>query len=176
MTWVIQALRKQQLKMRVNELTSKQLQISQEIMDLQRYASNIEDGILTVNEVGNTPSNYFGTQMEFMDASSQIAYQSATTKTDAYLQQMQMTGNNTGNQYQYAIGNTVQPAVLFNEIYKQEVKEYSKQIMKQIDAEEKELEQEKLTIETQLKAAEAEYESISQSLDKSIQQSAIQLA
>ena len=176
MTWVIQALRKQELKTRINELTSKQLKISQEIMDLQRVASNIEDGLLTTNEIANTPSSHFGTQMDFFEYSSQMAYESATTKTDAYLQQLQATGGNTGNQYQYAMGDTVQPAIVFNEIYKQELKEIAKQKIDDINAEEKELEQEKLTIESQLKAAESEYQSLEGSLDNAIQQSAIKLS
>ena len=176
MTWVSQALRKQCLKTSINELTSKQLKISQEISELQRVASNLEDGILTANEIANTPSNYYGTQMDFVEFASQAAYESATTKADAYIQQLQTTGTTTGNQYQYAAGNTIQPAVIFNEIYKQELKELAKQKIEQIDAEEQELEQEKLTIESQLKAAEAEYQSISSSLDNSIQDSAIKLS
>ncbi len=176
MTWVIQALRKQELKTRINQLTSKQLKISREISDLQRYASNIQDGVLTTNEIANTPSRFFGTQMDFFERSSGAAYESATVKTDAYLQQLQMTGLNTGNQYQQTIGYTVQPAIIFNEIYKQDLKEVAQQELDKIDAEEKELEEEKLVIETQLKAAEAEYQSIDQSVDQSIQSSAIKLS
>ena len=176
MTWVSQAARKQELKMRINEGTSKQLKISQEISDLHRLASNIEDGFITQNELANTPSSYYGTQMDYIENSSRLAYESATVKADAYIQQLQATGMNTGNQYQCAAGGTVQPALIFSEIYKQELKQIARMKLDEIDAEEKELEQEKMRIETEVKAAEAEYESIGQSLDNSIKSSAIQLS
>lgn len=183
MTWVMLSLRKMQLTQRVSNFEAKLLDISQRIMDLQNYASNIADGVITYNEAANCPSSMFGTQMNFMSASAPIAYQSAQVKTNAYLQQMQALQNTTGNQYGYAQGtidatyaNSDQAYLLFNQIYKQELEEYSKEVSKQLNQEEKELQQEKLRIESQLKAAEAELQSVSESETKNIQSGAIKLA
>lgn len=177
MSWVVIALRKQELRNRINDLTTMQIAISQEIMDLQKYGSNIADGVITAQEGASVPSRYFGTQMDFINNSSSVAYMSATDKTDAYLTQMQELAANTGKQYNYTVEDmTVQPALLFNEIYKNELEEYARMVTAQINEKEKALEGQKLTLETQLKAAQAEYESISQSLDNNIKDSAIKLA
>ena len=66
--------------------------------------------------------------------------------------------------------------MLFNEIYKEELKEYSNQISAQLNEEEKALQTEKDRIETQLKAAEAELETLSQTIDSNIKNDAIKLA
>ncbi len=185
MTWVLLALRKQELRNRINQLTQKQIDISQEVMDLENYASNIADGIITFNEMAGTSSRYYGTQIGFMNTSSQVAYNSAMVKSNAYLEQLQQNGMDTGGQYQNILDpsgsgqygdGTVQPALLFNQIYKQELEEYARMAKEQINQQEKELEQEKLQIEVKVKAAEAEYESISSQLDNSISKSAIRLA
>ncbi len=185
MTWVLLALRKQELRNRINQLTQKQLDISQEVMDLENYASNIADGVVTFNEMAGTPSRYHGTQLGFIGASSQVAYNSAAIKANAYLDQLQQNGTDTGGQYQNILDpsgsgqygdGTVQPALLFNQIYKEELEEYARQAKEQINQQEKELEQEKLQIEVKIKTAEAEYENISNQLDNSISKSAIRLA
>lgn len=181
MTWVMLSLRKATLKNRISSLETKQLQISQRIMDLQSYASSIADGSVSYSEMSNSPSSIFGTQMQYMATASPIAYQSAQVKANAYMQQMGMLQQNTQGQYQLAIDPTgaqadVQPHLIFNEIYKQELKEYSKQVGEKINAEEKELETERLRIESQLKAANAEFEAVAKQEDSNIKRDTIQLA
>lgn len=183
MSWVMLSLRKMALRQKISDFEMKSVQISQRIMDLHSYGSNIADGVITYSELATCPSSLFGTQMNFMADSSQVAYQSAQIKTDAALGQMQALQNGTGGQYNYA-GASINPAyanpdqayLLFNEIYKQELEEYSKEITAQLDQEEKELQTEKDRIETQLKAAEAELESLNQSIDQNIKNDAIKLA
>lgn len=183
MSWVMLSLRKVALKNRISDLEMKSIQISQRIQDLQSYANNIADGVITYSEAATCPSSLFGTQMDFMVNSSSVAYQSAQIKTDAYLQQMQATQDLTGGQYNYAststnamYANPDQAYLLFNEIYKQELEEYSKEISAQLNEEEKQLQTEQARIEAQLKAAEAEYESVSQQVDTNIKNDAIKLA
>ncbi len=183
MSWVMLSLRKMALRQRISAIEMKSVQISQRIMDLQSYANNIADGVVTYSELANCPSSLFGTQMNFMADSSQVAYQSAQIKTDAAIQQMQMLQDGTGGQYNYtstsinpAYANPEQAYLLFNEIYKEELKEYSNQISVQLNEEEKALQTEKDRIETQLKAAEAELETLSQTIDSNIKNDAIKLA
>ena len=183
MSWVMLSLRKMALKQRISDFEMKSVQISQRIMDLQSYANNVADGVITYSEAATCPSSLFGTQMNFMADSSQVAYQSAQIKTHAYLQQMQTLQGTTGGQYNLAstsvnpqYANTDQAYLLFNEIYKQELQEYTKEISAQINEEEKQLQAEKDRVETQLKAAEAELESLSQAIDSNIKNDAIKLA
>lgn len=183
MSWVMLSLRKAMLRDRISTLEMKLIQISQRVMDMQSYASNIADGVVTYSEAATCPSSLFGTQMDFMQNSSSVAYQSAQIKTNAYLQQMQTMQNATGGQYNYAststnsiYANADQAYLLFNEIYKQELKEYATEISAQLNQEEKELQAEKDRIETQIKAAEAELESVSQQVDTNIKNDAIKLA
>lgn len=183
MSWVMLSLRKIALKNRMSDLEMKSIQISQRIQDLQSYANNIADGVITFSEAATCPSSLFGTQMDFMTNSSAVAYQSANVKTNAYLQQMQMTQNATGGQYNYAqnsinaqYASADQQYLLFNEIYKQELEEYSKEVSAQLNEEEKQLQTEQARIEAQLKAAEAEYEQVSQRMDSNIKNDAIKLA
>ena len=96
---------------------------------------------------------------------------------------MQMLQGQTGGQYNYAqnsidatYANSEQAYLLFNEIYKQELEEYAKEVSAQLNEEEKALQTEQARLEAQLKAAEAEYESVSQRMDKNIQADAIKFA
>jgi len=177
------SLRKMALKQRISDFEMKSVQIQQRIDDLANYGNNIADGVITYSELATCPSSLFGTQMGFMADSSQVAYQSAQIKTDAALQQMQALQNGTGGQYNYtstginpAYANPDQAYLVFNEIYKQELEEYSKEISAQLNEEEKQLQSEKDRIETQLKAAEAELENLQNSIDQNIKNDAIKLA
>ncbi len=183
MSWVMLSLRKMALRQRISDFEMKSVQISQRIMDLQSYGNNIADGVITYSELATCPSSLFGTQMGFMADSSQVAYQSAQIKTDAALAQMQALQDGTGGQYNYtstninpAYANPEQAYLLFNEIYKEELEEYSKEITAQLNQEEKELQTEKDRVETQLKAAEAELENLQNSIDQNIKNDAIKLA
>ncbi len=184
MSWVFLALRKSQLKQRLNVYQNRLLQISQRIMDMQQMAANIADGKITYQEMGQTPSSVFGSQMNYMTQSAPIAYQSASIKTDAFLQNMDAINQGTGGQYLYGMDgmNTsylqngqISPFLVFNDIYEQELKAFADQYAQEVNREEAALEQEKITLETQIKAIEAEYKSVDETLGQNIDNDAIQL-
>jgi len=56
------------------------------------------------------------------------------------------------------------------------LEEYAKEVSAQLNEEEKALQTEQARLEAQLKAAEAEYESVSQRMDKNIKADAIKFA
>lgn len=186
MTWVFLSLRKMQLKQRLNVYQNRLIQISQKLMDMQQLAANVADGKVTYQEATSTASSVFGTQMNFLGQSSNIAYQSAQIKTNAYLQQMQSINQGTGGQYQYALDPTstqsymqngqIQPYLIFNNIYQEELKSFANQYAQQLNVQEQDLEQEKLTIETQIKAIQAEYEAVEQQEGQNIKNDAIKLS
>ena len=186
MTWAFLSLRKMQLKQRLGAYQNRLIQISQKIMDMQELAASVADGKITYQEATSGPSSMFGTQLNFLGQSSNIAYQSAQIKTNAYLQQMQAINQATGGQYQYALdpnsmtsymqNGQIQPFLVFNDIYQEELKAYADQYAQMLNREEQDLEQEKLTLETQIKAIEAEYEAVSEQEDQNIQNDAIKLS
>ena len=155
-------------------------------MDMQELAAAVADGKITYQEATSGPSSMFGTQMNFLGQSSNIAYQSAQIKTNAYLQQMQTINQSTGGQYQYSLDPTsmtsyiqngqIQPYLIFNNIYQEELKAYADQYAQILNREEQDLEQEKLTLETQIKAIQAEYESVSEQEGQNIQADTIKLS
>lgn len=179
MTWVMLSMRKMQLKQEISDLQLQDVQISRQIQDLASYTNNIADGILTFGEAASCPSSMFGTQLDFMANSASVAYQSATAKTNAYLQQLQQTNAATGNQYQYGMGTidatSYDVATIFNEIYKEELEQYSEQMQSYINEYEKELQTEQTRIETQLEAKEAELQSYDERISQNIQSDAIKL-
>ena len=186
MTWAFLSLRKMQLKQRLSAYQNRLIQISQKIMDMQELAAAVADGKITYQEATSGPSSMFGTQLNFLGQSSNIAYQSAQIKTNAYLQQMQAINQATGGQYQYALdpnsmtsymqNGQIQPFLVFNDIYQEELKAYADQYAQMLNREEQDLEQEKLTLETQIKAIEAEYQAVSEQEDQNIQNDAIKLS
>lgn len=177
MTWIMMSMRKMQLKKELSDLTANEVKISQKIQDLAKYANNIADGTITFNEAASCPSGMFGTQLDFMANSSQAAYQSAQVKTNAYMQQLAQTNSMTGNQYGYAMGtadNTAyDQATIFNEIYKEELKEYAQQMQDTVNEYEEQLEAEKEQIETQIQAKEAELQAYDKTISQNIQEGAI---
>lgn len=180
MTWVMLSMRKMQLKQEVSDLQFEDVKISQQVEDLAQYASNIADGTITFSEMASCPSSLFGTQLDFMSNAAQAAYQSATTKTNAYIQQLSQTNSITGNQYGYAMGTldgtSYDATTIFNEIYKEELQQYSEQLQEYVNEYEKELEAERERVETQLQTKEAELQSYEQAISQNIQDSAIKLA
>ena len=186
MSWVFLSLRKMQLKQKLSVYQNRLIQISQKLMDMQELAAAVADGKITYQEATSGPSSMFGTQLNFLGQSSNIAYQSAQIKTNAYLQQMQAINQATGGQYQYALdpnsmtsymqNGQIQPFLVFNDIYQEELKAYADQYAQMLNREEQDLEQEKLTLETQIKAIEAEYQAVSEQEDQNIQNDAIKLS
>lgn len=177
MSWIAMSMRKMQLKKEISDLQLDLTKISQSIQSASKYANNISDGTITFAEMSDCPSDFFGTQVDFMNNSSQAAYQSATIKTNAYLQQLAQTNATTGNQYGYAMGTTDATAydqtTIFNEIYKEELKKYGEQVQNSLNQYEEELEHEKEQVETQLQAKESELQAYEERVKQNIQQDAI---
>ena len=177
MTWVMLSMRKMQLQQQVSDLQFEDVQISRQIQDLASYSSNIADGTITFSEMASCPSSLFGTQLGFMSNAAAAAYQSATVKANAYMQQLAQTNGQIGNQYGYAMGTTdgtyYDATTIFNEIYKEELEQYAEQMQKYVNNYEKELQAEQTRVETQLTAKEAELQAYEQRISQNIQSDAI---
>ncbi|MCD8024663.1 MAG: DUF4349 domain-containing protein [Candidatus Gastranaerophilales bacterium] len=179
MTWIMLSMRKMQLKSEISDLQYEDVQISNQIQDLSEYANNIADGTITYSEMASCPSSLFGTQLDFMTNCASAAYESATSKTNAYIQQLAQTNSETGNQYGYAMGTTdstsYDTTTIFNEIYKEEMEQYAEEMQEVINDYEEELEQRRTQVETQLEAKEAELQTYDDRISQNIQDQAISL-
>src|SRR5574344_1929046 len=108
MGWVTLSLRQSALQSRVFDLEYQLMIKQQELTDLQEYAASIADGTISTDEMMNCPSSLFGTTMSYMVNSSGVAYDSATTKTNTYLNTYGQIDQQTGGQYIMAANGTAQ--------------------------------------------------------------------
>lgn len=179
MGWVTCSLRKQALNIRRENMNYRLIELSQKLQDLQTFGNNIADGMVSDVDASSVSSSYFGTQLGFMQQSSAIAYRRARQETDAYLQQAGYINQGTGGQYTLAAngeGGNVNASLIFNDRYKKAMEECSKEIQKRIKDLEIKISNEKNTLETQLKAVDAEYEAMDKAIESDIKRSAIKLA
>ena len=167
MSLLIFAYRKLDITRQKSDLNYRLMQITQRLSDLQQYASNIADGSVSMHDMLNTPSSMFGRQMMYMQYAHNGALFGAQQKM-AMMQpmiamQMQQVGNNP--QYQQMYQNWI-----FNNLYDQERQRMGKQEQKLLNEQEKQIQAEKLKIETQLKLLDQELESVKEGENKAVQQ------
>ena len=132
--------------------------------DLQQYASNIADGSVSMSDMMNTPASMFGRTMMYMTYSHNGALQNAQQQMQQMMmmpqvqaQMQQMQDPNQQMMYQNWI---------FDNLYKQQREQFGKVEQKLLNEQEKEIQQEKAKLETQLKMLEAEFDSTKQGEDK----------
>ncbi|MBR2525387.1 hypothetical protein IKE67_02865 [bacterium] len=177
MAFLVLFARKMSLKNQVNDLNYKLMQKQQELQDLQAYTAAIADGEVTMNELTTTPASMFGRMSQYMVASHNYAYQAAQFNYaqfgGAYAQQMQaqqgQAQQGQAPQYDYQ-------AIVFNNLYQQQKQQFVKAEQEQLHIKEKAMENEKLKLEQQLKMMEAELQTIDESINKGIKDSAPQYA
>ena len=167
MSLLIFAYRKLDITRQKSDLNYRLMQLTQRLSDLQQYASNIADGSVSMSDMLNTPGSMFGRQMMYMQYAHNGALFGAQQKM-AMMQpmiamQMQQVGNNP--QYQQMYQNWI-----FNNLYDQERQRMGKQEQKLLNEQEKQIQAEKLKIETQLKLLDQELESVKEGENKAVQQ------
>lgn len=157
--------RKHDLRQLINRLQEKLHDKTREISDLQQYAAAIGDGSVTVFDMANVPTSMFGRSMMYMQYSHNMALQNSQMnfmQMQPVLTQ-QIGGMDANAQQQYM-------AWVQQNLYKQERDRIAKQEAKLLNEQEKRIQQEKDKIETQLKMAEQELESVQKAEEKGIQQ------
>lgn len=174
--YAIYTMRKLMLTNRVNTLNMKLMQISQKTQDLAAYAANIADGIITPEEAANSPASIFNRQSAYMRVTTPNALTQANMATQQYM--MQYNALNAGSNG--AVANTIDPSgatstpnptMLMSSFYKQAMDAAAQNEQKRIDALEKELDQQRLSIQTQLTAAQTELDEVTKSEEGAIKAS-----
>lgn len=175
--YAIFTMRKLQLTQRINNLQYRLTQISQKLQDLSVYAGNVADGIISPSEFMNSPASIFGVNMNFFNNSVPKALYQASVSSNMYMQNMQNMQMASGGQYGMAVDpnnvNALQQNqfFVFNSFFKQALDAAGKAEAAKVKRFETDLENEKLMIDTQLKAAEKELESVEKAEEKGIERS-----
>ena len=148
--------RKMSLKQQINDKNYQLMQKKQELYDLQSYTAAIADGSVSMNDLTTSPASMFGNMSQYMVGSHNYAM-NAAQQNMAYLQGTNQIGQvsqdaTAQNQYQMAV---------FNNLYDQQKAQYPK-----LQVKNKQIDNECLKLEQQLKQLEAEYQSIGSSVDK----------
>lgn len=165
MSLLIFAYRKLELARQRNDLNYRLMNLSRKLTDLQQYASNIADGSISMSDMMNTPGSMFGRQLMFM----QYAHNGALMGAQ---QQMAMMGPMMQMQMMQMQNNPQMQAMyqqwIFKSLYNQQREQMGKQEQKLLNEQEKQIQAEKLKLETQLKLIDQEYDACKQGEDNAV--------
>lgn len=164
MSLLIFAYRKLDINRRKSDLNYRLMELTRKLSDLQQYAANIGDGSVSMSDMMNTPSSMFGRQLMFMqyahNGSLFGAQQKFAMMQPVIAAQMQQMQPEMQQMYQNWI---------FKNLYDQERERMGKQEAKLLNEQEKQIQAEKMKIETQLKLLDQELQACKEGEDKSIE-------
>ena len=159
MSLLVLFARKMSLKNQINDINYKMMQKQQELQELQQYTAAIADGSVSMNDLTTAPASMFGRMSQYMVGSHNYAMQAAGQNM-AYLQgSQQMGGQDAQAQMQYQ-------QIVFKNLYDQQKAQFQKAEEAKLQVKNKQIDNECLKLEQQLKQLEAEYQSIGSSVDK----------
>ena len=136
----------------------KLMKIMERIRGLSRYAANIADGLISMKESHDVPTDLFARQMQFQYASHTMAYNVASQQMQMMMPMMQMNLQYVPPQMQQQYLNNQ-----FMAFYQEGRKQAAQEEQRVLHEQEKELEEEK----EKLKVLIAEYDGEIDSLNKS---------
>jgi len=175
--YAIFTMRKMQLTQRINSLQIRLMQISQKLQDLSAYAGNVADGIITPSEFMSSPASIFGVNMNYLNSSVPRALYQASMSSQMYMNNIMNINYQSGGQYGFAVDPNNANSLynnqffVFNSFFKQALDAAGKAEAAKVKRLETDLQSEKLAIDTQLKAAEKELESVEKAEEKGIERS-----
>ncbi len=177
--YAIFTARKLMLTNRVNQINYKLMLLSQKQQDLATYAANVADGIITPEEAANSSATMYQRQNIFMAQNSGNAYNQASLAAQNYVAQYNAINASTNNAYSNTIDPTgttssIDMTALTSAYYQQAMEQAAKSEQSKIQAIENEIDQQVASLETQLKAAQAELESVEKAEDSAIKAAAPQ--
>ncbi len=154
------------------------MELAQRLQDLAVYAGNVADGVIAPSEFMNSPASIFGAQMNFFNNSVPSALYQASRSSQVYNANIMNMNAASNGQYGMAV-NPANPNdifanqfFVFNAFFKQALDAAGKAEAAQVKRLETDIQSQKLQIETQLKAAEAELKSVEEAEQKGIESSA----
>lgn len=186
MSWLLLSARKQELQYETNRTEQELLVLNTELRDLSNFSNAIADGIVTPEEMTSLSTSLFEDALQFNYEAGSAAYNVANAQTNTYLNQynglsMQDYYSNQSLQQNVPLIYNQQTGMLDGQamtaqLYEQNLAEYAAEYMGPILNEyEKEITEKRNMLEQQLKAQEAELNSIDQKIDSAIEKSALKL-
>ena len=176
--YAIFTMRKLQLTQRINNLQYRLMQLSQRLQDLSVYAGNVADGVISPSEFMNSPASIFGANTNFFNNSVPKALFEASRASQAYNANVMNMNMASNGQYGMAVdpsnpnGIYANQFFVFNAFFKQALDAAGKAEAAKVKRLETDITTQKLMIETQLKAAEAELKSVEDTESKNIERTA----
>lgn len=164
MSLLIFAYRKLDINRRKSDLNYRLMELTRKLSDLQQYAANIGDGSVSMSDMMNTPSSMFGRQLMFM----QYAHNGSLFGAQQKFAMMQPVIANQMQQIQPEMQQIYQNWI-FKNLYDQERERMGKQEAKLLNEQEKQIQAEKMKIETQLKLLDQELQACKEGEDKSVE-------
>ena len=187
MAWILLNTRRAELTRSINDLTRQKLQLMREIRNLTSFSSAIADGNVTPDELQSLSSHYIGEGINLNEVTSNYADTHSDELTNTYLDQY---SNLTQDEY-FANSSLMQKANLYwdadtgeldgnqikSDLLEQYMKEYvQKYVEPELKAYEDEYEEQKINLETQIEAQEAELQQLGDKISNNIQQGTIKLS
>ena len=167
MSFLVLFARKMSLKNQVNDINYKLMQKTQELQDLQSYTAAIADGEVSMNDLTTAPASMFGRMGQYMVGSHNYAMAAAQQNMALMQGQPQQQDATAQAQYQQLV---------FKNLYDQQKAQFLKAEQARLHVKEKAMENEKLSLEQQLKMAEAELSQMDQAINNGIKEAAPQYA
>ena len=162
MSFLVLFARKLSLKSQINDKNYQLMLKRQELQDLQSYTAAIADGEVSMNDLTTAPASMFGRMNQYMIGSHNYAM-AASQQNYAYLQ-----GGQMGQQQDPTAQMQYQQLVMKN-LYDQQKAQFRKAEEARLNVKEKQMDNQCLKIEQELKMLEAEYEQLGSTVDKAVQ-------
>lgn len=143
----------------------KLMKIMDRIRGLTRYASNIADGLISMRESHDVPTDLFCRQMQFQQASHAMAYNMANQQMNMMMPMMQMNLQSVPPQMQQQYLNSQ-----FMAFYQEARKQAAQEEQRVLHEQEKELEEEKEKLKVLIAEYDGEIKSLNESSKQDIQQ------
>ena len=175
-------MRKLQLTQRINQIQYRLMQLSQRLQDLSVYAGNVADGVISPSEFMNSPASIYGVNMNFFNNSVPKSLFEAARASQIYNTNIANMNMASGGQYGMAVDPSNPQSIyanqffVFNAFFKQALDAAGKAEAAKIKRLETDIENQKLMLETQLKAAQAELENTVKAEEDGIKRAAPQYA
>lgn len=156
------SLRLQSLISQESQISFELIQISDQMLELQNYASSIADGI-TPNDLATAPPSIFGRMAGFKIFSDMYGAQESQKGEDAmrkmYTQQLQAQGYSLDSQNQFFAYQKAQ-------MFEKAKEEFAKVEQKLLNAQEAKLKQAQSQKQTQLTMIQGEEKNLQEGIDK----------
>jgi len=164
--------RSAKIKSELSDLRLKQMKLQDKIAALAQYSANIADGIITPEEMANSPASVFGRQMNYMISNIPMAMIQGSQAFSLYMGQYGPQMQAFSRDPSMAMMMNANPMMLQMNFFKQALERQGKIEQEKLHVEEKKLQKELSGIEVRIKMLETEQQSLAKAVDNEIRQNA----